>query len=259
MERIERAEFERGHIGPDDVPVAPRPAATVVLARPAQREFEVLLLRRPANSRFAAGAFVFPGGAIDREDGAESLQEVLPALDHPEQRPALAAAIRELFEETGILPADRVPSLAVRSEARERLLRGEANLPRIVRELDLCFRRLEVIYMARWITPALLARRYDTRFFLMRHAGGEPVLSPEHTGHLWVSPRVGLARFRARELPMLLPTWKTLEMLDGYPDLDEAMRALAVSEVVPILARLAIQEGVVRPVMPDDPGYESAE
>ena len=80
-ERIEREEFARGHIGPEEAPAEPRAASTIVLAREVHNSpFEVLLLKRPSTSRFAAGAFVFPGGTIDPGDAEPRLATRLPGL-----------------------------------------------------------------------------------------------------------------------------------------------------------------------------------
>lgn len=275
VERVEQEEFARGHIAPDEEPVEPRPAATIAVARPPAYDgepppagspspsFEVLLLLRPRTSRFAAGAFVFPGGVIDPADEDPSLEAALARPDGsvvPEPA-ALAAGIRELFEETGILPADRMPPPDALRRARRALREDRLTLPELVEELDLGFHRLRFAYIARWITPERLARRYDTRFFLLApDAPGwpDPTLTREHTAFEWARPDAAVERFRRGELPMLFPTWKTLERLARHPDLDRALSALEADEVPTIRPRLLLEEGRVRPVMPGDPGYEGA-
>lgn len=275
VERIEQEEFARGHIGPDEEPVEPRPAATVVVARPGvprrrtggqappRTGFEVLLLRRPDSSRFAAGAFVFPGGVIDPADHDPSLEETLApaAAGAPPELPALAAGIRELFEETGILPADRVPPREVLERARAALRADRTTLPALVERWGLAFHRMRCAYFARWITPERLARRYDTRFFLLAPGPGgwpEPILTAEHTAHEWARPDEAVARFHRGQLPMLLPTWKTLERLARFPDLDRSLAELRAGAVQTVRPRLLVEEGKVRPVMPGEPGYGRA-
>lgn len=259
VERIEREEFARGHVPPGAEPVRPRPAATLVLARDTLPRFEVLLLRRPESSRFAAGAFVFPGGVIDPEDGSPAATGSLPrGLREPEGAAAVAA-LRELFEETGLLPADRVPPREALDSARAELLADQVTFPGLVERLDLRFEGLEGAYFARWITPTRLSRRYDTRFFLARSRGGDPRLTAEHTDAAWLSPAEALARFRARELPMLFPTLHTLDDLAGFDDLEAVLEAYAEREVEPIRPRLLVRGGDVKPVMPGEPGYEEAE
>lgn len=256
---MEREEFARGHIRPGEAPVEPRPAATLALAREECDGFRVLLLRRPSGARFAAGAYVFPGGVVDPEDGIPDAAERLgEGVTRSEPR-ALAAALREAFEETGILPADRLPDDEELERGREALLRGETDLPALVRRWDLVFRGLRVAYFARWVTPARLSRRYDARFFLAAHRGGEPRLAhEEHTGALWARPGEALRRFASGELPMLFPTRTSVEALAAFGSLEEAMEAFRRRRVTPVRPRLLVEGDGVDLVLPGDPGYERA-
>lgn len=258
-ERIEREEFARGHIGPGEEPVEPRPAATAVVARQRPGGFDVLFLRRPGTARFAAGAYVFPGGVIDPEDEGEALLDRLGPRATRAEPDALVAALREGFEEAGLLPADELPARDELERARRALLSGETTFPELVRRWDLRFQGLSAAYFARWITPARLSRRYDARFFLVEHRGGEPSLvGEEHTEAAWISPAGALRRFEAGGLPMLYPTRKTIRRLAGYPGLEEAMEALRRSEVAPVQPRLRVEGEAVIPVLPGEPGYEGA-
>jgi 8-oxo-dGTP pyrophosphatase MutT (NUDIX family) len=155
LERVERDEFSRGHTAPGEPPVEPRPAATIVLAHEgtsAGNPYELLLLRRPDTSRFAAGAYVFPGGVIDPADGDPALLHILP---HGTAEPAaLAAALRELFEETGIMPTDEPADPDSLHEARAALLADRLDFAGLVVRLGIGFTTLETCYFARWITPA---------------------------------------------------------------------------------------------------------
>lgn len=276
VQRLEREEFARGHIAPGQEPVTPRPAATVVLARNAaggppeatraegdaetgaagSRGFEVLLLRRPDTVRFAAGAYVFPGGVIDDADGDPALLLRLPAAHREREPAALAAGLRELFEETGILLADRAPPPGEAARAREALLTDRSDFAREAARLELTFRRLEAAYFARWITPEKLTRRYDARFFLARARRDEPDLTPEHTEALWIPPARAVAGFRDGSFPMLFPTWKTLDVLARFGDLAEALDRLSGRQVRPILARLEVRGDRIVPSMPPDPLYD---
>jgi len=259
-QRIEREEFARGHIDPGEEPADPRPAATMVLARESRDGGpELLLLRRPESSRFAAGAYVFPGGVIDPEDHRAGIGDRLGPAAPERERAALVAALREGFEETGLLPVDEDPDPGALREARAALLRGEMEFGEVVRSLDLRFRGMEAAYFARWVTPARLSRRYDARFFLVGHRGGSPRLSPvEHTGSLWLGPDEALRRFESGVLPLLYPTRKTLEELSRFGTLAGALRAYRRRRVEAIRPRLRVEGDSVVPVLPGDEGYEEA-
>lgn len=258
--RLERREFERGHIEPGEEPARPRPAATVVVARPGGDGLEVLLLRRPDESSFAAGAWVFAGGRIDPGDREDGLLARVDGGGADGEPAALLAAARELWEETGLLvgrprPA---PDPARLRSARRALVRGEASFGRLARALGLRLPDRPVAYFARWITPEKLSRRYDTRFFLARDPGGDVALTREHTDAVWLPPGEALERFAAGELPLLFPTRKTLERLRGFDDPAAAIEELRAAGVEPARPRLLVQEDGVLPVLPGDDGYEEA-
>lgn len=261
-ERIEREEFARGHIGPGERPAEPRPAATIVLASTAfPGGPRVLLLRRPETTRFAAGAHVFAGGVIDPSDSDPEAIDRLPGPLRGEEAAAAVAALRELFEETGILPADRPVDPETASRVREDLLLGRVGFADAAARLNARFHDLQAAYFARWITPARFARRYDTRFFLTvlgDEAAPEPVLTEELDGHLWIEPREAVRRFAAGQLPMLFPTRRTLQGLAAEEDLDALIRSCHGRLPEPIEPRLVVQEGSVRPVLPGDPEYDEA-
>jgi len=262
-ERLEREEFARGHIGPDDTPVDPRPAATIVVAcrQPDGRDYRVLLLRRPESARFAAGAYVFPGGVIDEADGEAAALSLLPERLRAPEGPALVAALRELFEETGLLLADAPVSRSAARRWRRALLEEGVAFHRVALELGATFRLLEAAYVARWITPARFARRYDTRFFLAVLDAARPPrprLTGELAGYVWLHPREAVRRFAAGELPMLFPTRTTLQTLAGTPDLMELVERCDGREPVPIEPRLLVRGEAVRPVLPGDPEFDAA-
>jgi len=169
-------------------------------------------------------------------------------------RPSRTAAIRELFEETGILLADGPPrDPRALEDARTGLLANVATFEEVVRRLDATFTRAPMAYFARWITPRLFARRYDARFFLVApgHAVGRITIGDEHTSALWIEPARALERFRRGELPMLFPTWKTLERLERFEHLEEAMAAFAHAVVDATEPLLDVRGDSVTPRLPE--------
>ncbi len=254
--RIEHDEFQRGHLPEGAPPVEPRPAATIVVARQAEPTFEVLLLERPQASRFAAGAFVFPGGATDEDDSSPAWGGRLPPTG---EQTACAAALRELFEETLILPAAGVsPGDDSLEVARRDLLAGRRAFSTMATEMGWDFSEAPVAYFARWITPRTLATRFDTRFFLLASDVDPAAVSitAEHESAIWVAPDRALERFGAGELPLLFPTRKTLERLGGFASLERAFEGLREHPVEPVLAKLDLRGPLIRPLMPGDSGYD---
>src|SRR5579871_1397616 len=160
-------------------PVEPRPSSTVLLIR-GRDPWELLMVHRPGGADFAPGAYVFPGGSVHSGDSS-----------WPD--PVRAAAVRELFEEVGILLARRRGRFArdVECEAvRDALARG-SDFSSALREIGLepAFDRL--VLFERWITPPQLSRRFDARFFFARMPAGQTVRPQEGevTDWLWLSPQ----------------------------------------------------------------------
>jgi 8-oxo-dGTP pyrophosphatase MutT (NUDIX family) len=263
-ERIEREEFARGNIGPEEAPAEPRAASTIVLAREVHDSpFEVLLLKRPSTSRFAAGAFVFPGGTIDPGDAEPRLSTRLPTLGPNTEAAAVFAALRELFEETGLLLTNKRPDAAAEVRVRQELLEDKLSFGAILEEHDLSFTALEVCYFARWVTPTRFSRRYDTHFFLTalpsEHTQFEPTLTDEIAGFVWLTPSRAIELFRGGRLPMLFPTRVTLEGLAEFGSIEEMVTVYRSRHIEPLTPRLVISKNSIRPVLPGDPEYVGAD
>jgi 8-oxo-dGTP pyrophosphatase MutT (NUDIX family) len=236
-------------------PAVPRPAATVILMRPASSGFEVYAMRRAASMAFAPGMYAFPGGSVDPSDSDAVIDWVGPPptdwaarmhLDLGAAQAVVCAAVRELYEEAGVLLAGEGPEHVVTDlsgdrweTARADLVARRRSLTGWFAEAGLTLRADLLVPWARWLTPEFEPRRFDTFFFLARmpaeqHArdvGGEA----DHT--VWVSPSEAL------ELPMLPPTRHTLAELARYADIDTVLAAAATRDV----------SAPVRPVVEVDP------
>ena len=263
---------------PPAEPAPTRPAATIVLLRDGSDGLEVLLMRRNRNAGFVPGAYVFPGGRVDRTDAtAETLDRLdgltpevaedrlaLPGADPP----AIAyylAALREAFEETGILVGrteDGAPlSTAATSPAvdrvRDDVMEDRIGFGEALSRLGCRVDGASVEYLAHWITPLAEPRRYDTRFFAARVTGeSEPIVDPrEMTDAVWITPEGALDRYGEGSLPMVFPTIKTLERLAGYPDAATALQRIGAAPVRTILPSLVITPtGVGLELEPDEDG-----
>lgn len=248
---------------PPETPATPRPAATIVLLRDGEEGLELLLMRRNRKAGFVPGAYVFPGGRVDRGDAGEALVARVDALS-PEtaarrlamagaEPPAIAyylAAVREAFEETGILVARRADGSAPPTAAedadvdalREELMEDLIGLDEVLDALECRIDGRALEYLAHWITPEPEPRRYDTRFFAARvPRGATPVIDPrEMTDGLWLTPSDALRRNDGGSLPMVFPTIKTLEQLEPYGDARTALAKLGRREVPAIMPRLVV-------------------
>jgi 8-oxo-dGTP pyrophosphatase MutT (NUDIX family) len=256
--------------------IVPIPASTVTLVRDSARGPEVLMMQRNLKSGFVPGAHVFPGGALDDADDAPELRALCTGLSDDEAARLLgitrgglaywAAAIRESFEEAGVLVAYRdarqiialdQPDLAERFRAhRHALNAGERDFIDIVQEEDLMLAADQLVYFSHWITPVSAPRRYDTRFFI---AVAPPAQEPLHDNHetishLWVRPADALARHREQQFDMRLPTVRTLEEFAAYDSVESLMKAMRNKRDIDANLPRITKKGSY--LLPGDPGYE---
>ena len=176
-------------------PVVPRPSATVVIVRDGD-PWELLMVQRPGGADFAPSAFVFPGGSVHGDD----------SLFPDELR---AAAVREVFEETGLLLAH---SATEEDAARVReYVGGGARFGEAIRRAGVTPDFDALVLFARWVTPSLLRRRFDARFYLARMPDGQAVhpQQGEVVDWTWVSPG------RALEDPRLNLVYATRAILES--------------------------------------------
>lgn len=241
------------------VPIVP--AATVMFVRDVSpagggaSELEVCLLRRNARSVFVGGASVFPGGAVDPADGAAAALERCQGLTEEDAcarlrlasraRAHWVAAIREAFEECGLLPAttdDGAPlvlddaATAARFAAhRAAVDAGSRTLGEVLTDEGLRLDLGALHYVAHWVTPIGAPRRYDTRFFVARAPDRQPLAhdGSEVVAAAWTTPAAALARLEAGELSMLPPTSESLRWLADFANVEAVLEAAVAIEDVP--------------------------
>ena len=215
----------------------PTPAATVVLLRPGRGAPEILLTQRPTSMAFAGDLFVFPGGRVDAADADERLVErviAASAAGDADEPPFAIAAIRELFEEAGVLLAERrdgrAPDAAAVAGARRALLAGETTLAAVAEALDLVLRADRLAPVSHWTTPPIMPRRFDTRFYAAElPPGAEPSFeADEVVDHRWLTAHDALEAMAAGEVAMWVPTCATLQQLEHVSGFDEV-----VARIVP--------------------------
>jgi 8-oxo-dGTP pyrophosphatase MutT (NUDIX family) len=224
----------------ETMPPLPRPASTVILARQGHDGLEIYLLKRSRGSSFFPGDYVFPGGAVDRDDmdvtfwqgrvnlGSEEISERLGGgLSEEYTFGHAVSAIRETFEEAGVLLAHQVEDKAEEMERMSRF-RSDGKLTKTwLKERvmsggwALAFSRLA--RWAHWITPEAMKFRFDTRFYVALMPAGQ-VCRPdkkETTHGLWISPEGALSGNLQKEISLSPPTLVTLHEFLPYLTISE--------------------------------------
>jgi recombination protein RecT len=218
-------------------PVSLRSAATVLLLRdsadPARPGIEVLMTRRSTTASFAPGAYVFPGGGIDAADAdteAHGLSTRRPTQSDLHLTQAIAA-IRESFEELGILLARRTDGCHLNTAAIAALDR-QAPFAIQCANAGLTLDGAEVFVLAHWITDRDLPRRFDVPFLVARMPEGqEPVADEaEQFEPVWVRPADALARHAAGHFFIIFPTIRTLERLQAHTSVQSVLEACAIND-----------------------------
>jgi 8-oxo-dGTP pyrophosphatase MutT (NUDIX family) len=201
--------------------------------------------------------WVFPGGKLEEPDRGVAAAAVVPDGLAPELLPSIRCAIRETFEEAGVLvgaQAGLVSSLDL--DADPDPIEFWARLS----EAGIVLDTTEVAYLSNWVTPAISPLRFDTRFFVaLVGFATEAVPHPtEMLDAVWVTPLDALTRHRDGEWPMILPTIKHLEVLASSRNAVELVDHIRRSEVVAVHPRPVREEDGWRFILPGEPGYEAA-
>jgi len=232
-------------IPPAPPPARAREAAAVVMIRRTTSGVQVFWLRRGAHLSFAAGFYAFPGGAVDPDDA----KVVVEGADGPAAA-LRAAAVRELFEETGVLCAESADKLVEPelSRLRSGVLSGATSFSQAVSERGLRLRARHMLEAGRWITPPFMPLRFDARFFLLELPRGQlPQFWPgEHAEGGWVRPAEALRRWEAGTTLLHPPTLHALRTLSERAQLDEIAAGLRAPVNTPgfIPERIEFQRGI---------------
>ena len=224
------------------------PAATLVLMRDGPSAPELLMVERAAQMAFAPGALVFPGGRIDPGDGVVAGDDPLLA--------AKAAAIRETIEEVGLaIGLEPAPDAAALAHMRARLHAGDA-LGAVLGHHRLAVERL--VPFARWRPERLVARLFDTHFFLASAPADTPapvVDGTETARAFWASADQVLADADAGRARIIYPTRRVLERLAMLPSFAAAAEHAAAYPIRAITPWIERRGGVDQLCIPDDLGY----
>ncbi len=209
-------------------PAPLRPAATVLLLRDSADGIEVLMTRRSATASFAPGAYVFPGGGIDAADGASHGIAARRATQDDLHLTQAIAAIRESFEELGVLLARHRDGRPV---THDDIVAMDRNAPFAAQcaALGLTLAADTVFVLAHWITDRDLPRRFDVPFLVARMPDGQTPVADEGEQFepTWVRPADALARHAQDQFFMIFPTIRTLQRLVDYRRVDDLLAACA--------------------------------
>ena len=213
----------------------PRPAATLALLREAAGGPEVLMLQRTKDAVFLGGAYVFPGGALDASDADARIARRVIDPPPSDALPYYVAAIRECFEEAGILLACDKQGRQIDAEHAARLtnFRNESFV-RMLEAEDLYLPARELAFIGHWITAPGRARRFDARFFL---AAAPPGQQGKHDANetvhdVWITPREALSRGERGEIELVFATKHTLNDFKNFNSVKDAvLHARAMPEV----------------------------
>ncbi|MQY29493.1 NUDIX hydrolase [Nocardia aurantia] len=250
-------------------PAAPKDASTVILVRDGASGPEVFLQRRVDGMAFAAGVTVFPGGGVDVSDSVADIGWAGPdaawwgerfGVGEDRARALVCAAVRELFEECGVLlagpTADTVVTEAeTHSAVREQLVRRELTLGEFLSRERLVLRADLLRPWANWITPEISPRRYDTHFFVAMLPAGQRAdgATSEASEVRWATPAAVLDSWRAGADELLGPTWTQLRTLHGFASAADLFAAdRDIETVLPVLERGGDR---IRLVFPDCDAY----
>ena len=252
-----------------------RPAATLVLTRNTSKGLQVLLLQRTWDAVFMPGFFVFPGGAVDDKEALG--RPHAPGLEDSEISQTMSldeggadymlAAVRECFEEAGILLAHTEDGQLVSAEhpvhqAREALYRSEVSFADLCHQHRLTIPLDQLAYLGRWTTPPGPSRRFDTRFFIAPAPDGQ---SASHDGtetidHVWLTPAQALDDQRTGRRLLGLPTLQTLRVLSDFDTAESAMRYAHANPPAPSPSKPwpALRKNRTVELEPGSPAYDEA-
>ena len=251
-------------------PVVARPSATVMIARDGQNGLEIFMVARDRQGGFASGAVVFPGGKVDPDDHAEAWgpsARKLPAKG-PESQYWIAA-VRETFEESGLLIAERAGGgrlsasdvAEIGAAHRGKILDGSLKFSAFAQSLRIVPAFGEMVHFAYWVTPVTMPKRFETHFFLV-HAPEDHVAThdgQEAVRSFWVSPREIVAEADAGKQVLVPATRANLELLAESETVADALAAARDRSIVPVMPVVEKTDGGIVIKIRDDAGYQKTE
>ncbi|MEV0741539.1 NUDIX hydrolase [Streptomyces sp. NPDC050549] len=244
-------------------PVVPRRAATVMLLKDTDSGPAVHMLRRRASMAFAGGAYAYPGGGVDPRDDDRHVRWAGPTrawwanrlgVGETAAQAIVCAAVRETYEEAGVLLAGPTPDSVVGDTTggaweadRAALVARDLSFAEFLDRRGLVLRSDLLGAWARWITPEFETRRYDTWFFVGVLPEGQRTrnASTEADHTVWIVPGEAATGYDKGDLTMMPPTIATLRGLIPYGSAAEALSAAPERDLTPVLALARLEDGEI--------------
>ncbi|MFJ9963953.1 NUDIX hydrolase [Streptomyces avermitilis] len=244
-------------------PVAPKRAATVILLKDTDRAPVVHMLRRRTSMAFAGGAYAYPGGGVDPRDDERQVRWAGPTrawwanrlgVDETSAQAVVCAAVRETYEEAGVLLAGPTPDTVVGDTTgddweadRAALVARDLSFAEFLDRRGLVLRSDLLGAWTRWITPEFEPRRYDTWFFVAALPEGQRTrnASTEADRTVWIRPADAADGYDKGELLMMPPTVATLRQFLPYTAAAEVLAAAPARDLTPVLAKARLEDGEI--------------
>jgi len=247
---------------PAKEPAETKPSATILLLRD-EPAFEVLMVKRHHQIDFASGALVFPGGKTHAGDQDPAWADHCTGWDQfdDEQRTLRIGAIREAFEEAGILLAERLDGSAFTDACdlavRAAVDRGERPFIEVVRELGVRLRLDALAVFARWITPVMMPKRFDTWFYAVRAPADQVAACDgrETVDAEWIEPAEVLRLADVGERTVIFPTRMNVQLLAEASSAEDCVTRARARTLVTVLPKVEVRDGARYLVLPSDAGY----
>ena len=258
-----------------------KPAATLILVRDLEQSdnkatnnaFELFMIQRNHQIDFASGALVFPGGKVEKQDKTLSLFNQSKIKNKKPLSPEILSyavtAIRETFEETGILFAidkntHRLISpeqLSKLQKHREELAKGDCNFSELLESENLILDINQLSPFARWITPELMPKRFDTYFFIAQLPEGQEGIHDgnESIHSIWITAEQALKEANSDKYKIIFPTMMNLKRLAEYKNYNAVLNSLIDYDLKAIMPWTENIEGEMFLKIPEDAGYTTTQ
>jgi 8-oxo-dGTP pyrophosphatase MutT (NUDIX family) len=236
------------------------PAATILVLRD-DPAFEVLMVQRHHQIEFASGALVFPGGKTHEGDHDPAWAQACVGWNEvaPEQRPLRIAAVREVFEEAGLLLGATRPLDPSACDVGVRQAVDQGRLPflKVVSDLGEKVDLTALTVFARWITPPLTPKRYDTWFYVARAPADQLALCDgrETVDAVWMAPAEAVRMANSGERKVVFPTRMNLQLLAEARNSADAIGRAAARRLVTVEPQVEARSGERVLTLPPDAGY----